>query len=429
MNLAIPFILLLVLFSIGVPISFSLGVAGVVGILLITGDLNALLVMSGLVTFNSVANYVLTTIPMFILMAFLSARGGLAKDLFKAASDWFSRLRGGVAIATVFACGIFGGMSGVSSATASVMSEIAVPNMRRLGYSDVLIGGVVGVGSTLDILIPPSVAFVVYGLLTNTSIGKLLIAGIVPGIVLGIFLIICISIWVAIRPQDAPNTQRVSWSKRFHSLGGVWPSLLLILMVSVLLYTGFATPTEVGALGAFIAGAIGFITRRLSWAGAVEALKATVRVSVMIFMIIIGGMIFGYFITQSGIPDKMIALVTEMNLNRWIVIIAIIVSYFIISMFMDELPLMLIYLQLTFPLVLKLGFDPIWYGIITGMMIMMGMVFPPVGVLAFIVSGVGKIDLVKVYTGTVIMTSALILTVIILMVWPQVVLWLPSTMK
>jgi len=429
MSLAIPFALLLVLLALGVPIAFTLGVAGIVGILLVTGDFNALLLMSGLTIYNNVASYILTTIPMFILMALLSSQGGLARDLFEAASNWFSSIRGGVAIATVFACGIFGAMSGTSTATASVMSQIAVPNMRRLGYSDVLTGGVVGVGSTLDLLIPPSVAFVVYGMLTDTSIGKMLVAGIVPGMVLGIFLVICISIWVAIRPRDAPKTEQVTWSKRFRSLLRVWASLLLIVMVCILLYAGIATPTEVGALGAFLAGAIGFATRRLTWAGALETVKGTIRVSAMIFMIIIGGMIFGYFITQSGIPQKAIDVVSTMNLNRWIVIFAIVVSYFIISMFMDEIPLMLIYVQLTFPLVIRLGFDPIWYGIVTGMMMMMGMVFPPVGILAFIVSGVGKIDLVKVYKGTAILTIALFLTLIIMMLYPQVVLWLPSTMS
>jgi C4-dicarboxylate transporter, DctM subunit len=429
MELALPFILLILFFAIGVPISFSLGAAGLVGIYMITGNLNALLVMTGLTAFNSVANYVLTTIPMFILMAFLSAQGGLANDLFEAASDWFSRIRGGVAIATVFACGIFGAMSGVSSATASVMSQIAVPNMRRLGYSDPLIGGVVGVGSTLDLLIPPSVAMVVYGILTNTSIGQLLIAGVVPGLILGLFLIICILIWVAVRPQDAAKTAVVPWSQRLRSLKQVWSSLFLITIVTLFLYTGIATPTEVGGLGAFIAGFIGFATKRLTWAAAVEAFKSTLKVSAMIWMILIGGMIFGYFITQSGIPQKIIDFVNTLEINRWWIMLAIIGSYFILSMFMDEMPLMLIYLQLTFPLIVKLGFNPVWYGVVTGMMIMMGLVFPPVGVLAFIVSGVGKISLVDVYKGTSVLLVALVATTVIICVWPQVVLWLPSTMR
>jgi tripartite ATP-independent transporter DctM subunit len=204
---------------------------------------------------------------------------------------------------------------------------------------------------------------------------------------------------------------------------------MLIVMVMVLLYTGIATPTEVGALGAFMSGLIGFVTRRLNWTQTLEAIKGTIRASVMIFVIIIGAYIFGAFITQSGIPDKMIAVVTAMNLNRWVVIIAIVLTYFVFSMFMDEIPLMLIYLQLTFPLVIKLGFDPIWYGVVMGMMIMMGMVFPPVGIIAFIVSGVGKIPLIKVYKGTSILIIAIFMTLILLMIYPEIVLWLPSAMK
>jgi len=429
MDLLLPFLILVLFFALGVPIAFSLGVAGIVGIFIVTGDLKTLLLMSGLTTFNSVASYTLTTIPMFTLMAFLSASGGLATKLFEAASNWVSNIRGGLAIATVFACGVFGAMSGVSTAAASVMSEIAVPNMRRLGYSDVLTGGVVSVGATLDLLIPPSIAFVVYGVLTGTSIGKMLLAGVIPGIILGIFLTFCIFIWVTVRPQDAPKADRVSWSKRWRSLWGIWPSLTLIVMVMVLLYAGFATPTEVGALGAFMSGLIGFITRGLNWTKTLEALKGTIRVSAMIFMIIIGGTLFGSFITQSGIPDKMIAVVTAMNLNRWIVIIAIVLSYFVISMFMDEIPLMLIFLQLTFPLVIKLGFDPVWYGVVMGILIMMGMVFPPVGIITFIVSGVGKIDLVKVYKGSSILIIAIFMTLVLIMIYPEIVLWLPSRMK
>src|SRR4030042_2607725 len=389
MNLLLPFVCLLIFFSLGIPIAFSLGVAGVIGILVMTKDLTVLMSMVGLVTFDAVASYVLSAIPMFILMAFLSSSGGLATDMYRAAHNWTSNIRGGVAIGTVFACGIFGAMSGASLAAASVMSQIAVPNMRRLGSSEVLTGGVVRIGATLDILIPPSILFVIYAIMTDTSVGKLLLAGVIPGITLGIFLIICILIWVSIRPQDAPRAERVPWAERWRSSYRIWPCILLIFIVMGLLYGGVATPTEVAGLGAFFAGLIGIMLRRLTWCGAFQAFKGTVRISAMIFMILIGAYIFGYFMTLSGIPQKVIDAVYAMNLNRWVVIIAICVSYFIFSMFMDELPLMLIYLQITFPLILKLGFDPIWYGVVMAIMIMMGFVFPPVGLICFVVSAAG----------------------------------------
>ena len=196
-----------------------------------------------------------------------------------------------------------------------------------------------------------------------------------------------------------------------------------------LLYAGVATPTEVAGLGAFFAGLIGIILHRLSWAGALKAFKATMRISAMIFMILIGATVFGYFMTLSGIPQKVIDAVDAMDLSRWIVMIAICLSYFVFSMFMDELPLMLIYLQITFPLIVKLGFDPIWYGVVMAIMIMMGFVFPPVGLICFVVSSAGKIELAKVYKGSSILIIAIVITLVSLMIFPELALWLPSTMK
>ena len=220
--------------------------------------------------FSSVADYALTTIPMFILMAYFSASSGLARDLYTAAANWLSHIRGGLAIATVFACGIFGAMSGASVAAASVMSRIAMPEMRRHGYSDELAAGAIGVGATLDILIPPSIAMVIYGIATQTSIGKLLIAGVIPGIIVGILLAVMIYIWVLLSPQHAPATFRVRAPERRASLVRVWPSLLLIVLVLILLYTGVATPTEIGALGALLAAVIGAVFGRLTLANSTD---------------------------------------------------------------------------------------------------------------------------------------------------------------
>src|SRR5262245_3261222 len=247
----------------GLPIAFSLAVAGIVGIYLQTGDWNIVLRILGTTPFSTVADYVLTTIPMFILMAYFSASGGLARDLYTAGANWLSRIRGGLAIATVFACGIFGAMSGASLAAAAVMASIAMPEMRRHGYSDELAAGAIGIGATLDILIPPSVGMVIYGITTQTSIGKLLIAGVVPGIVVAVFLILAILVWVRVSPAHAPQTYVVTARERWASLRRIWSSLLLIALVVVLLYTGVATPTEVGALGAFLAAVIGAAFGRL----------------------------------------------------------------------------------------------------------------------------------------------------------------------
>ncbi len=425
----IPLIALIVALLFGVPIAFALAAAGMLGVWLMTGNFDMVVGMIGTTLFSAGSDYLLTTIPMFILMAYFSSSSGLARDLFTGLANWLSNIRGGLAIATVFSCGIFGAMSGASVAAASVMSNIAMPNMKRYGYSDELAAGVIGVGSTLDILIPPSVAMVVYGIATETSIGKLLIAGIVPGIVLGILLILTILIWVKVKPSSAPQTYRVSWADRWAGMVPIWPSILLIAATLGLLYSGVATPTEVGAIGAFMALIIGVSMKRLGWKGAIEALKLTIRVTAMIFMIIFGAKMFGYFMTLSQVPQSLLAVVTEMQLNRWVVIAGIVVGYFVISMFMDELPLLLITVSITFPMIVSLGFDPVWFGVMSMMMVAMGLVFPPVGMVAFVVSAATGVDLVKVYKGTSVLIVAIVAATILLMIFPELALWLPSRMK
>jgi tripartite ATP-independent transporter DctM subunit len=425
----LPFLVMVGALLLGMPIAFSLAAAGIVGIYLLSGEWSVVMRILGTTPFGVTAEYVLTTIPMFILMAYFSASGGLAGDLYRAGAHWLSRIRGGLAIATVFACGIFGAMSGASLAAAAVMGSIAMPEMRRHGYSDELAAGSIGIGATLDILIPPSVGMVIYGITTQTSIGKLLIAGVIPGAIVAAFLVVAILVWVRVRPSHAPETYRVSAAERWASLGRIWPSLLLIALVIALLYTGAATPTEVGALGAFLAGAIGVAFGRLTWAGALEALRQTIKTSALIFMILIGATVFGYYMALSKIPQQVVAAVTELNLNRWVVITGIVVAYFVVSMFMDELPLLLLTLQLTFPLVTALGFDPIWFGVMSMLMVSMGLVFPPVGMIAFVVSSSANVGLMKVYTGTSILMIALVLTTLLVMVFPQIALWLPNTMR
>jgi tripartite ATP-independent transporter DctM subunit len=270
---------------------------------------------------------------------------------------------------------------------------------------------------------------VIYGIATQTSIGKLLIAGVIPGIIVALFLIAAILVWVRICPSHAPATYTVPARERWASVRRIWSSLLLILLVVVMLYTGVATPTEVGALGAFLAGAIGVALGRLTGRGVLEAVRQTIKTTALIFMILIGATLFGYYMALSKIPQKVVAAVTDLDLNRWLVIAAIVVAYFVVSMFMDELPLLLLTLQLTFPLIVALGFDPIWFGVLSMLMVAMGLVFPPVGMIAFVVSSSAGVSLMKVYTGTSILMVALVLTTALIMVFPQIVLWLPNTMR
>jgi tripartite ATP-independent transporter DctM subunit len=422
----LPFAVLVLLFVIGVPIAFSMAGAGMLGIYLLTGDW---LTAAGLLAYRTAADFVLVTIPMFILMAYFTAAGGIARDLYTAAASFVGHWRGGLATASVFACGVFGALSGASVAAAAVITPIAMPNMRRFGYSDVLAAGALGVGATLDALIPPSVGMVLYAVITETSVGKLLIAGILPGIVLGILLAITIWVWVTINPTLAPSIPRVGWAQRWTSLRAVWPSSVLIFVVLYIMYSGIATPTEAGAFGALASALLGLATRRLSLLGALGAIKSTVRATAMIFLIIIGAKIFGHFLALSEIPKLAVDAVQAMELNRWVVVIAVAVGYFVISMFMDEGPLLLISLPVTFPLVMSMGFDPVWFGVYSILLACMGLVFPPVGLVSFVVSSTGHVELEKVFRGTSIMLIALIATTVLIMIFPQLALFLPSRMR
>ena len=425
---AIPFAAMVVGLLLGVPIAVALAGAGVLGIWIVKGDWTV--VIGVLKTAPLVAaDYNLTTIPMFVLMAYFASSSGLARDLYTAASNWLSHFRGGLAIATVFACAVFGALCGGSVAAAAVMSNIAYPNMRRLGYSEVLAAGVVGIGSTIVILIPPSVTMIIYGIVTETSIGKLLIAGVFPGLLLGICLILCIVIWVTVEPSHSPKGGRILWHERWSSLRDIWPSILLIILILVVLYAGIATPTEVGALGAAATALIGIAMKRLTWKRILEAVIDTVSASTMILLIIVGATIFGYFMTMSRIPQDLVAAVTAMKVNRWLIIIAITVGYFVISMFMDEIPLLLLTLPVTFPLVTSVGFDPIWFGVLSILMVCMGLVFPPVGLVAFVVSAAANVNLVTVYRGTSILILAILLTFVLVAIFPEIAVWLPTTMQ
>lgn len=426
---AFPFILLVVFLLMGVPVGLALAGTGLLGVWIVTGSFVQTITVTGTTIHSSVADYNLSTIPMFVLMAFFASNGGIARDLYKAFANWTSSIRGGLALATIGACGVFGAMSGATTAAASVMARVAIPEMKKHGYSDELAAGTVAVGATTDILIPPSIGLVMYGLMTDTSIGALLIAGFLPGMLLAASIAVVIMIWVRIDPSIAPNTFEVTWKERFLTLARIWPSLLLIGSVLGLLYSGIATPTEVGAVGAACAFIVAVSLRQLTVRSVIDAFTKTLSTSAMIFLIFVGAMIFGYFLTLSRIPQTLVETIVSLNLNRWTVMIGIIVSYFVISMFMDELPLMLLTLPLTFPVVTSLGFDPVWYGVMTVLMATMGMVFPPVGLLAFVVSGASGIGIYKVYKGCIVLMSAIVATTALVMIFPEIALFLPRALK
>jgi tripartite ATP-independent transporter DctM subunit len=410
----------------GMPIAFAMAGAGILGIWLVTGDWQAVMGIVGTSVYRGAADYILTTVPMFILLAYFTSASGMARNLYQAAASWVSHIPGGLAIGTIIAGAVFGALSGASTAAASVLSEVALPNMREHKYSDVLSTGAICLGATIDLLIPPSVAMVIYGLVTETSINKLLIAGIMPGLILAAVTVVIILVWVRINPSIAPGRYRSTWADRRKSLRETWPSATLIVLMLGMLYSGAVTASEVAAIGALAAALIALGLRRLTWNAGVSALRSTVRTTTMIFSILIGATIFGYYVTLTRVPQALVAYVSGLNLNPYVVVIFIIVAYFVVSMFMDELPLMILTLPFTFPLIVALGFDPIWFGVMNIMMVIMGLIFPPVGMVAFVVSAMTRVELVTVFRGASVLLVGVFITTALVLIFPALATWLPS---
>jgi C4-dicarboxylate transporter, DctM subunit len=422
-------ILLMIIFMfLGMPVAFSLGVAGMVGLFL-SGGLDPVSSVFSTVPFRTAAHYALSTLPMFILMANFISASKIVDDIFNAAQRWLERLAGGLAIATVFAAAGMAAMSGSSTASAASLSAIAVPQMRKHGYSQRVATGVVTVAGTLAIMIPPSISFVIYGIVTETSIGKLLIAGIIPGILTAGMYCIGILLWNKLQPGAMPPPTRMyTWKDRWNSIRPLWAFLILSVSVIGSMYIGLATPTEAAAFGAFGALIIPLALRRMTKAGFLQAVTGTVKVTTMIFTIIIGAMIFGYFLTLTQTTQNIIRFFGSLNVAPWVIFFLIVLLYLVLGCIMDQIAILLITLPLTFPLVTSLGYNPIWYGVIITKLTEIGLVTPPVGMNAYVVSATTKVPLEEVFKGTGVMLLVDFVSLAILMAFPVLSTYLPSKM-
>jgi C4-dicarboxylate transporter, DctM subunit len=426
--IVITIVIMLILMLVGVPIAFSLAISGCIGLWLV-GDWTTVMGILSSVPYRTCASYVLTVIPMFILLAEVTSRSGLAKELFDLANKWIGHLPGGVGIATIMASAGFAAMAGTSSASAAVFSRIAIPEMQRLGYKDHIAAGVVTVAGTLAIMIPPSLTLVLYGILTETSIGKLLIAGIIPGLLtafnfsLGIYLI------AKFVPGAVKDVAPFSWKERFTGLKDLLPLVVLVFIIMGGLYSGLATPTEVASLGSLAAFIICFAMGRLKPREAVDSLKQTAIIATMIFSIIIGAMIFGYFTTMTQVPQHLINAISAAGISRWGVIAILVVVYLILGCFFDQLAILLLTVPLTFPLITSLGFNAIWFGIVFTKLTEMGLVTPPLGLNAYVVSGTSKIPITTVFRGASMLLIFDVITLLLLLFIPSLSTFLPSLMK
>lgn len=429
MTVTIGFVGLGVLFAfiaLGMPIGFAMGLVGFTGFALLV-SLDAAVVRIGVTAHDLATNYAIGTIPLFLFMAHLLFASGIGRDLYEFASKWMGRRRGGLAMATVGASAGFAAVSASSLATTATMGLVAMPEMRKHNYNLSLASGSVVAGGTIGSLIPPSGMFIIYGILTETSIGKMFAAGIIPGILLAVFYIVTIAIWCRIDPNAGPRGPKYTLREKLRSFTQTGEVIFLFALVMGGIVLGWFTPTEAGAIGAFGAIIVSVARRRLSWEAARTAIYATLRTTGMIFGILFGALVFNSFITASTIPLHIVDFVTQSGLPSMAVLALVLLVYFILGMVLDASAMMTLTIPLFFPLMMDLGFDAVLFGVLVVRMTEIALITPPVGMNVYVLSGVAKdVPLDKIFRGALPFVAADVLHVCMLIVFPVLVLWLPN---
>jgi tripartite ATP-independent transporter DctM subunit len=422
---ALGFGAVLALIALRVPVAIAMGVVGALGYGLVNGW-GTLGFVLGRAPFESVFPVGLTVVPLFVMMGVFAAYGGLSKSLYDTVTAFIGHLRGGLAMATIGACAVFGAVCGSAIATAATMGRVAMPEMRRMGYDDRLASACVAAGGTLGVMIPPSILFVIYGIMTEQSIGKLFAAGILPGI-LGMFLYMGAVGWATGRnPALGPRAPRADWFARLRSVRDVWKVLLLFGVVLGGMYNGFFSPTEAAAVGAFGAVAVSLLGGQMDRRGFFTAVRETALTTGMIFTILIGAGIFNYFIDSTGLTDKLIGAVKDTGWNRWTIMFVLMLMYIILGALMDELAMMLLTVGPVFKLVVALGFDPIWFGVMFVTVCEIGMICPPVGINLFVIQSVAQLPLSTIVRGITPFILADCVRMLIIALVPGLATWLPS---
>ena len=422
-------VLLVFLLFLGMPIAFVMMFVGFLGITYLT-SVNAALPVVAKTVYETAAHYPYTIIPLFILMGGFAGNAGITRDLYQTFDKWFRKLPGGLGIATIAACACFAALSGSSVAAAAAMGTIAIPEMRRFHYAPKLATGIVAAGGTLSFLIPPSLGFVVYGMLTEQSIGKLLISGIFPGILLSLAFVAIIVAWVRMDPSVAPKTSGViSLKEKILALSGVWETLFVFFLVMGGIYGGFINPTEAGAIGATALFVIVLLKRRLTFRNLSASLLEAVRISVLVLFLVAGANVFSYFLALSTIPTVVSAWMAELHVSRYVVLSIIVMIYLVLGCFLDAISMMVLTMPVIFPVIKALNFDPIWFGVVCVIMMEAGLITPPVGLNVYTLAGVTKdVPMAEIFRGAVPFLLSMLLVVIIITLFPRICLFLPEMM-
>jgi len=425
----IGFILLFVLlFSLRVPIGIGMGLIGFLGFVYLSG-IDAGLGILRTVPYRTAASYTLSVVPLFVLMGDFAFRSGVSKELYDVSYKWIGHLPGGLAMATIGACAGFGAICGSSQAGAATMGVVAFPEMKRYGYGDTFASSTIAAGGTLAILIPPSIGFIIYSALTEVSVGKLFISGILPGILLSLLFMFTIYIVARRNPQLAPRGPAFSLREKLLGVKGIWAVAILFALVMGGIYAGFFTATEGGAVGAFGVVMIGLARRRFSWTDLVSTLVNTGRATGMFFLILIGAMIFGYFLAITRLPFELSGFVTRLPLDRHLIFAIIVIFYLGLGCVMDALSILILTTPVIFPVITGLGFDPIWWGVIMVVVGEMALITPPVGQNVYVLSGVLNMSVWTIFRGVWPFVWAMLVCIFILTIFPEIALFLPSLMK
>lgn len=418
---------LLVLLMCSMPVGIAMGIVGAIGFARVVSSGSAALAMTSTDFYDIFSNHSLSVIPLFVFMGQVAFHAGISRRLFAAANSWLCQMKGGLAMATIGACAAFGAICGSGPATAATMAAVALPEMRRHKYNDALASGSVAAGGGLGMLIPPSVIFIVYGILTEQSISKLFLAGIIPGILVAVLFCFVIAVLCRMNPRLAPPTHSVPWRQRFTALYGVSETLLLFFFVMGGMFAGWFTPTEAAAVGAAGSVIIAVIGGNCSFRMLALAAQETVRTSCMVLVIVAGATIFGHFIAVTGLPMQFAERLTTLPVPHGVVILMILMFYLFAGCFIDSLALILLTVPIFYPVIKEFGYDPIWFGVMIVLVTQMGVITPPVGVNAYVISGIERrIPLQTVFRGAMPFLIALFVACGLLAFFPALALWLPN---
>ncbi len=425
----IGIIILIILIFSGIPIGVAMGLVGVVGMAIISGPAAGLGLLQR-VPYDQTTNAALTVVPLFILMGVLCYYARISQDLYFAVYKWLGHQRGGLAMATVGACAMFAAVSGSSLATAATMGTVALPEMRKYKYDDRLATGSIAAGGTMGILIPPSVILIIYGIIAEQSIGKLFLAGFIPGILEAVFYIATIYFLCLRNPVMGPRGPQTTFKEKIIALKGIWVVLVLFVIVIGGLYLGVFSPTEAGGIGAFGAFLFALGRRQLTWRNFFGSLKETCKTTAMIFIIVIGANFLGKFLAVTRLPFELATVVSALPVDPYIILLMILLVYLFLGCVMDSMAMILLTVPIFFPLIMALDFNPIWFGIIIVRVTEIGQITPPIGINVYIIKGVAKdVPMGTIFRGILPFFIADLFHVLLLVLVPQISLFLPNLLK